>query len=124
VRGVAAPREVDVRPAPLVVIVKARNVRPHSVHGRHLEGRCRRRKPDVHRRHPVAALTDEPRQERRASFRDGFLEHGLRETVDLDDQEPTPIGHRRRAQTQPAHQTIEGALKTEDQVVEGHVPLL
>ena len=32
--------------------------------------------------------------------------------------------HRGRAETQPAHQTIERALKTEDQVVERHVPIL
>ena len=37
-RRMAGAREVNIGPAPLVVVVEPRNVRLHAVHRRHLEG--------------------------------------------------------------------------------------
>ena len=121
---IAAPREVHVGLAALVIVVEARNVRPHAVHRGHLERRRRGREPDAHRRHPKAALAEQPREERRLPLGQRLLEDGAREPVDLDDQQSTPAGHGWRAEPEPTDQTIEGALQTEHQVVERHAPLL
>src|SRR5207249_11336059 len=58
-QGVLPAREVHVGVAALVVVVEAGDVRPHAVHGRHLEGRRRGGQTDAHRREPPAPLPDE-----------------------------------------------------------------
>ena len=124
VRRVAAAREVDVGLAALVVVVESRDVRAHTVHRGQLEGRRRGRKPRAHRYHLIATPVEQTRQERHAPPGDRVLEYGAREPVDLHDQQAALAGHRRRPQSEPADDTIERSLQTEDEVVERHGPLL
>src|SRR5437762_11404575 len=123
-QGVVAAREVDVAPATLVVVVKARDVRPHAVHDRQLEGRRRGRQADAHPREPPAALPEEPREERCRAVIEPLLEHGAREAVDLHDHEAAYRRRVRRAAAASPHEPVEQALEAEDEVVEGHRPLL
>jgi len=67
---------------------------------------------------------EQTRQERHAPPGDRVLEYGAREPVDLHDQQAALTGHRRRPQPEPADETVERSLQTEDEVVERHGPLL
>jgi hypothetical protein len=124
VRGVAAAREVDVGLAPLVVVVEARNVGPHAVHRRELEGRRRSRQPDRHRRHLIAAPAEQRARNGTRPRANRVLEDRAREPVDLHDQQTATAWHRRRPQPEPAYQTIERTLQAKDEVVERHGSLI
>ena len=118
-RGVAGAGEVDVGPPPLVVIVKPRNVRHDAVHRRHLEGRCRRRDPHGHRREPVSLAVHEPPEERHVPAGQRLLEHGAREPVDLDDQEPPPAGSGRTPEPDPPDDPVDSTLEAKKEILEG-----
>ncbi len=69
-------------------------------------------------------MAEQAREERRSPPDHRLFEDGPREPVDLDDQESAATRRWRRAEPEPTDETIEHALQTEGQVVEGHAPLL
>ena len=123
-RRVAAPRKVHVGAPALVVIVKSRDVGTHAVHRAELERRRRRRQSHRHRLHPIPVPSEESSHERQAALGQPLLEDGLRQSVDLDDQEATSTRQGRASQTQASDRAVEQALNEKDQLVERHARLL
>jgi hypothetical protein len=62
------------------------------------------------------------RDEGHVSFREGAIEHGTRETVDLHDDQAPPDSLRAAAATESADQAIENALYEQKQMVQGSAP--
>jgi hypothetical protein len=118
---VSRPREVGVAATLADEVVKARDVRAHTVHRRHLEGGRRGRQADRHEREPVAVALQEVPEEGHVARRQCARENITREAIDLHDQEPPLVGRRRGgAATDMADETIDGPLDRQRQIVYGH----
>src|SRR5262249_12445096 len=119
-RRVAAAREVDIGARPLVVIVEARNVRLYAVHRGHLKGRRGRRQADAHLVATIALTLEQLREKRRGALRERLVEHGARQSVDLDDQQPAASAHGCRPEAEATYQTVDAVLEGKNDIVGGH----
>ena len=69
-------------------------------------------------------MAEESGEERHPAPGQRLVQDGLREAVDLDDQQSPPTRHRGRAEPEPTDAAVEDALQPEGEVVEGHASLL
>lgn len=120
--GHAGPREVKIHARPLVVEVKARDVRAHPVHHRGLERRRRGRDAHRHRPAAVAPGAEEPSHGRRVARGQGQVQHLRGQAVDLDDEEASGRAVGRAAEARPAGDAVDGRLDPQHQVVDHRRP--
>ena len=63
---------------------------------------------------------DEAPEDRHVPARQGVVEDGARQPVDLDDQQAPPIAHGRGAQPETPHQPVDRRLGPEKEIVRSH----
>jgi hypothetical protein len=117
---VTSPREVDVGPASLVMVVEPGDIGLDAVHRRHLEGGRGRRHAHRHRPEPGFPALDEASEDRHVPARQGVVEDGARQPVDLDDQQAPPIAHGCGAQPETPHQPVDRRLGPKKEIVRSH----
>src|SRR5215467_8652528 len=111
-------RKMELAFGTLVVVVKARNVRLHPIHGGRLEGRRGGGEADRHRVTNEAATGEKPCRVGDAAGLERGLEDRAGEAIDLHHEE-TPAGRRLRgAEPRPAGNPVHGALKPQNEIVD------